>query len=104
MCILVLITVGSQSEAEKISMKLIEEKAAACVNIVQKVDSIYYWKGKIEKSEEALLIIKTVKSMYKKLEEIVLSLHSYDNPEIIWFEIKGGSANYLKWIKEAIER
>jgi periplasmic divalent cation tolerance protein len=104
MYIIVFVTTGSLEEANKIARKLIEDKAAACVNIIKGIDSIYWWKNKIETDQENLLIIKTSEEKYQQIEEIILENHSYENPEIISFQIRKGSEKYLSWITDSIKR
>ena len=104
MYIIVFVTTGSFSEAEKIADILISKKAAACVNIIQNLESIYWWEGKIESSKESLLIIKTLQDKYGILEQIILENHSYENPEIISFKVEKGSTKYLNWINESLKR
>lgn len=95
---LVYITTKDKKEALKIGQTLVKEKLAACVNIISPVNSIYRWKGKIEKACEALLLVKTKKSLAKKIIKKVKSIHSYECPEIIFSPIEGGSEDYLGWI------
>jgi periplasmic divalent cation tolerance protein len=99
----VLVTCGSEEEAEKIANSLIEERLAACVNIISPVRSIYRWEGKIWDEKEWMLIIKTRKKRFEDLEKKVKSLHSYSVPEIIVLPIVKGSASYLKWLEEMTE-
>ena len=99
----VLVTCGSEEEAEKIANSLIEERLAACVNIISPVRSIYRWEGKISDEKEWMLIIKTRKKRFEDLEKKVKSLHSYSVPEIIVLPIVKGSASYLKWLEEMTE-
>jgi periplasmic divalent cation tolerance protein len=99
----VLVTCGSEEEAEKIANSLIEERLAACVNIISPVRSIYRWEGKIWDEKEWMLIIKTRKKRFEDLEKKVKSLHSYSVPEIIALPIVKGSASYLKWLEEMTE-
>jgi periplasmic divalent cation tolerance protein len=98
--IIVLVTCGSEEEALKIAHSLVEERLAACVNLVFPVRSIYRWEGKIWDEEEWLLIIKTQKQRFEELEKKVKSLHSYSVPEIIGLPIIEGSSSYLEWLKE----
>lgn len=100
--IVVFITVDGNKEAKKISGYLVRNKLAACVNIVPKISSIYWWKGKIEKSKELLLVVKTKKVIFKKLIKEVKKLHSYTVPEIISLPITGGNKDYLNWIEGSI--
>lgn len=96
--IVVFVTVSGNKEAKKISEYLVGKKLAACVSIIPKISSIYWWKGKIEKSKELLLVVKTKKSIFQKLIREVKKLHSYTVPEIISLPITGGNKDYLKWI------
>ena|SRR5260221_7417487 len=101
--LLVLTTAGSESEARKIAGILVERRLAACVNIVPRVHSIYRWEGKVEESEEYLLLIKTVKSREEQVRAAIGELHSYELPECIAISIEGGSAEYLKWLSDSVE-
>ncbi len=89
------------TEARKIAKELVSRKLAACVNILPRVESIYTWKGKAEISREALLTVKSRKSLFGKIEKAVKGLHSYECPEIIAFPIADGNKDYLKWIEES---
>ena len=81
--IVVFVTACSRQEADKIATALVKEKLAACVNILPGIISRYWWKGRIEKAKELLLVIKTPPSRYKALEKRVRALHSYTVPEIL---------------------
>ena len=98
--IVVLVTCGSEEEALKIANALVEEHLAACVNLVSPIRSIYRWEGKIWYEKEWMLIIKTQKQRFEKLEKKVKSLHSYSVPEIISLPIVEGSSSYLNWLEE----
>lgn len=95
--IIVITTTSNKAEAEKIASALLELKICACIQIFPIV-SMYHWKGKIEKSAEFQLLIKTTKRCYEKIEKEIKNLHSYETPEIIYTDIKGGSFEYLNWI------
>ena len=101
--IVVLVTCGSEEEAVKIANSLVEERLAACVNMISPVRSIYRWEGKIWDEREWMLIIKTQKRRFEDLEKKVKSLHSYTVPEIIALPIIEGSASYLNWLEENTE-
>ena len=101
--IIVLVTVGSDAEAQAISRALISEKKAACVNIVPRVNSIFRWKGNIEKAEENLLIVKTTAMLLNQVIDLVKRNHSYEVPEIIALPIVEGNSEYLAWIDEVTE-
>ena len=98
--IVVLCTCASAEEAERISGGLIEAKAAACVNIVPGLTSIYRWKGAIERSPECLLVIKSRRALFPRLRAEIEKLHSYEVPEIIALPIVDGAQAYLAWIDQ----
>ncbi|MHA1803755.1 MAG: divalent-cation tolerance protein CutA [Promethearchaeota archaeon] len=100
---LFLITAPSMEQAKKIARTLVNEKIAACVNIIPQIVSIYRWKGKIEEDNEALLIAKTNESNSEKLIKRLFELHEYEVPECIGFQIMKGNQNYLQWIDEVVE-
>jgi periplasmic divalent cation tolerance protein len=100
---IVLVTCGSAAEARKIAEAVVKKRLAACVNILAApVESVYRWKGKLEKSRERLLIIKTSKTRLQALEREVLRLHSYEAPEFIALPISRGSSKYLSWIAQSL--
>ena len=94
----VLVTAGSQEEAENIATALVELRLAACVNILPIHCSVYIWEGKVNKDKEWQLIIKTKLSQFSALEAKIQELHSYDVPEIIATPIVDGSQAYLQWM------
>jgi periplasmic divalent cation tolerance protein len=96
--IIILVTAKDRKEAEKIARGLLEAKLIACANIVEGVKSLFWWQGKIDSSNEALLVLKTKKILFKKVLIKVKSLHSYQTPEIIALPIINGSEDYLKWV------
>jgi periplasmic divalent cation tolerance protein len=99
--ILVLITAASREEADDIARSLVEDRLAACVNIVPQVRSLFWWENKLSEEEEVLLIVKTRRSKFGALVIRVKALHSYSVPEIIALPIVEGSASYLQWIDES---
>ena len=100
---LFLSTVNNIEEGKKIGRVLVEEKLAACVNIVQNLCSIYEWKGKIEEENEHLLLIKTTGEKRHELIKKIMEIHSYEEPEVIGLRIEDGSESYLKWIKQVLK-
>jgi periplasmic divalent cation tolerance protein len=94
----IFVMAGAAREAERIARTLVEEKLAACVNMVGPVHSIYRWRGAIEQAKEHLLIIKTRQRLYPQLERRVRELHSYEVPEIIALAPTAGLRPYLEWI------
>jgi periplasmic divalent cation tolerance protein len=99
--IVILCTVPDRESGERISQALVEERLAACVNLVPGLVSIYRWDATVEKAEECLLLIKTVAGRFEAVRERVASLHPYKMPEIIGIPITAGSPEYLKWITES---
>ncbi len=101
--IVVLVTCGTASEAERIARELIVRRLAACVNMLESpVRSIYHWGGKVENAPEHLLIIKTSRKRLADLQREVERLHSYDVPEVIALPIAAGSERYLAWLDENV--
>ena len=96
----VLVTCGSIAEARRIGRAVVEHNLAACANIVSGVESIYRWKGKVERAREVLVIMKTTAARLRELEREVERLHSYDVPEFIVLPIVAGSKGYLRWIQD----
>ena len=98
MYIIVLVTAKNKKEAGKIATQLVKDKLIACANIVKDVQSIFSWKGKLEKANEVLLILKARKICFPAIVKAVKKLHSYDVPEIIALPILDGNKDYLKWV------
>jgi periplasmic divalent cation tolerance protein len=98
--IVVLSTAGSQEEAHRLAMHLVEKRVAACVNILPAVQSIYRWKGAVEDAQEWLLIIKTRRQLLPGLQRELRTVHSYEVPEMIALPIVEGLEAYLNWIDE----
>ena len=101
--ILVLITASSLQEGEKIGSELVKDGLAACCNIIPEIKSIFRWKGEICKEKEVLLLAKSKASLFKKLEQRVKKLHSYDVPEIIAFSMDAGLHRYFHWMDEVLK-
>jgi len=99
---IVLTTTGSVEEARRIAQALVERRLAACVNIVPQVESIFRWQNKVETASEFLLLIKTEAGVFDDLCDAVKELHSYELPECVMLEIRGGSSEYLAWIEENV--
>jgi periplasmic divalent cation tolerance protein len=97
---IVLVTCASIAEARGIGQSAVEKKLAACANIVAGVESIYRWKGKVERAREVLLVMKTTVMRLRALEREVKRTHSYEVPEFVVLPIVAGSREYLEWIGE----
>lgn len=99
----VLVTCGSRAEARRIAREIVKQRLAACANLLEMpVESVYRWKGKVEKGKEFLLVIKTSAKRLAQLEAEVKGLHSYDVPEFIALPIVAGSREYLAWLGKCV--
>lgn len=94
----IFITAPDKREAKKISSALLDMRMIACANIIDNIESYFWWKGKKEKTRECLVIAKTKKSRLSKIIKKVKSIHPYEVPEIIALPIIGGYKQYLEWI------
>lgn len=99
--VVVFVTASGEEEALKIARAAVQERLAACVNIIKGVRSIYWWKGKVEDDSEMLLVLKTREDLLEALDRRVRELHSYEVPEVIAMSIAWGSEPYLRWMEEA---
>ena len=96
--LVVLVTAPTPERAAEIARALVEERLAACGNVVPGLRSIYRWEGKVEDEPEALLVLKTTRARFEALRARVLALHPYQVPEVIALPVEAGSAPYLAWI------
>jgi len=97
--VLVLITTGSEEEAERIARALLEEHLIACANMVPGIRSLYRWQGRLNNDQETLLLCKTREALFPRLAERVKALHSYEVPEIISLALRQGWDPYLRWVE-----
>lgn len=98
------ITVPGEEEAQRIGQALVEDKLAACVNILPGMRSIYRWQGAIDTAEETVLIAKSTGDLVAQLTERVKSLHSYSCPCVVALPIADGNADFLSWIETETRR
>lgn len=96
--LVILITTPSRREAVRIGQAVVKKRLAACANILSPVTSIFRWKGRIEKSREALLIMKTTGRRYAALAKTISSMHPYEVPEIIALKVTKGLPRYIAWV------
>ncbi len=96
--LVVLVTTPTPERAAEIARALVDERLAACGNVVPGLRSIYRWEGTIEDEPEALLVLKTTRARFDALRERVLALHPYAVPEVLGLAVEAGSAPYLAWI------
>jgi periplasmic divalent cation tolerance protein len=101
--IIVFMTASTKEEAVKIVRALLEEQLIACANIMDSVSSFFWWQEKIEE-KEALVIMKSHESLFKKLSQRVTEIHSYEIPELLALPIIEGSPSYLDWMKTCLEQ
>jgi periplasmic divalent cation tolerance protein len=100
--LVVLSSVGSAEDAQRIARALVERGLAACVNIVPGVTSIYRWKGQVEAAAERLLVIKTRAQRFEALCQALVELHPYELPEVVAMPLECGHAAYLAWLDESV--
>jgi periplasmic divalent cation tolerance protein len=100
---IVLTTTSSEEEARKIARHLVENRLAACVNIIPQVESIYRWQDKVDSSREWLLLVKTTEKRFPAVRDAILKLHSYDLPECVAINIEDGSSDYLQWLADSVQ-
>jgi periplasmic divalent cation tolerance protein len=93
-------TCPDTATAQAIADALVGERLAACVNVLPGLRSVYRWQGAIERADEALLLIKTVRGQLPAMQARVVALHPYELPELVAVEVAGGLAAYLDWIAE----
>jgi periplasmic divalent cation tolerance protein len=99
--VVVLVTCPSQKVGEQLANALVQERLAACVNVIPRLTSIYRWEGKICRDAEVLLVIKTRRVRLPALTRRVKTLHPYSVPEVIAIPLAGGSAAYLSWVRDS---
>jgi len=96
---MVFVTCEGRDQAEQIADKVVRDGLAACVNVMPGVRSCYVWEGKLTWSEEVLLVMKTTREEFERLEKRVRELHSYEVPEIIGVKVEVGFEKYLGWVR-----
>ncbi|MBN1369204.1 MAG: divalent-cation tolerance protein CutA [Dehalococcoidaceae bacterium] len=99
---IVLITTSQDEESQLIARVLLEQRKAACVNIVPKISSLYWWNNVIQQDKESLLIVKTRTELLDEVIRLVKEVHSYEVPEIIALPVFGGNQEYLEWIDREV--
>jgi periplasmic divalent cation tolerance protein len=97
-------TTGRREDAERIVQVLMQKKLAGCVQIIANVSSTYWWKGKIEKAEEWLCLIKSEKTLYEQIEKAIKEIQPYEVPEITAVPIVAGSKEYFRWLDQELGR
>ena len=98
----VFVTVPTLRQAKQLARRVVQQRAAACVNIVPGVASLFWWKGRVDQTKETLLIIKTTARAFEALRRLVCAHHAYDVPEVIALPIRAGHRPYLTWVQESV--
>jgi periplasmic divalent cation tolerance protein len=101
--VVVLMTAGSREEAVRLAEMLVGSRLAACVQILPKMESVYWWQDKIERAPEHLLLVKTTSDNFIRLEQEVRALHSYETPEIVALRVEAISEPYLGWLLSTVK-
>ena len=99
----VITTTDNREVALRLAEELVKERLVACVQIFENVTSIYWWKEKMERAEEFVLLLKTKEEVYEKVERRIKELHNYTTPEVIALVIERGSEDYLKWLDSEVK-
>src|SRR5436305_623387 len=101
--VIALVTAPDLKTARKLSAAALKPKLAACVNIIPRIESHYWWKGELEKGTELLLVFKTTRKRAARLQVVILKEHPYETAEFIVFPIQAGSERYLQWISASVQ-
>lgn len=99
--VLLCLSTCPQDRAQDLARRLVEERVAACVNVLDRVQSFYFWEGKLQNDAESLLLIKTAPGRLEALTAAILRAHPYQVPEVIALEVAGGNPRYLEWVAES---
>ena len=97
-----LVTTPDLRTARKLARAALEERLAACTNLLPRIESHYWWQGKLEHGPEVLMLFKTTRAKLARLERLILALHPYDTPEFIVYRIERGNHRYLDWITQSV--
>ena len=101
--VLVLTTIGAETDAAALARTLVDERLAACVNVLPVMTSIYRWKGQVEEDREQQIVIKTTPGCVAALQDRLRELHPYELPEFLILTAGGGSDAYLSWVRESVD-
>lgn len=99
--VVVLVT-GPDAELETMAERVVEERLAACANLIPGVRSVYRWEGEVQRDDEALAVLKTTRTAVEALRDRVLELHPYDVPEFLALPVEVGSGPYMRWIADCV--
>jgi len=96
------VTCSTRAEARQITRAILTKKLAACVNIVNGLESHYWWRGKLERARECLLLVKTTRARIRAVTSAVKAAHGYEVPEVIFLPVVAGERRYLKWLRNSV--
>jgi periplasmic divalent cation tolerance protein len=99
---LVLVTAPDLKVARRLARAALQARLVACANLVPRLESHYWWQGRIESAAEVLLVFKTTKVHLAKLEKLILAHHPYDTPEFLVLPLRAGTARYLEWLTASV--
>jgi periplasmic divalent cation tolerance protein len=99
---IVLVTAPDLNTARRLTRAALQARLAACVNLVPKIESHYWWQGKVETSAEVLLVVKTTKACLGELEQVIRANHPYDTPEFVVLPLIAGAKPYLAWLSQSV--
>ena len=102
--IVILSTCAGEEEAERLSRLLLDDRLAACVNVIRPMRSYYHWKGAIETAEECLLIIKSSRELFDSVRQVLEQAHSYEIPEVLAIPVVDGAKNYINWLEANLKK
>ncbi len=101
--VLVLVTAPDVTTARKLADNALRAHLVACANLLPKLESHYWWQGKLDKASEVLLLMKTKRACLAKLEKLIVAKHPYDTPEFIVLPITKGNRRYLNWVADSVQ-
>ena len=99
---LVLVTAPDLKTARRLAQAALVARLIACANLAPKIESHYRWQGKLERSAEVLMIMKTTQVHLVALEKLIMAQHPYDTPEFVVLNLAGGAKKYLAWLTESV--
>jgi len=101
--VVVLVTAPNRIVARKLAGAALKAKLIACANLLDKIESHYWWHNKIEKGNETLMLLKTTMNHLKPLEKLIVSMHPYDTPELLVLKVNRGNKRYLDWLSHSVK-
>ena len=100
---IILVTTPDLKTARRLARVALAARLIACANLVPKIESHYRWQGKLERSAEVLMVMKTTQAQLAALEKLIVAKHPYDTPEFVVLNLAGGAKKYLTWLAESVE-